>query len=156
MKKNCKWCGGLDEDILHNIGLLFFRLTLGFFMLTHGWQKIENFQLMSAGFPDPIGLGSSASLVLIIFAEFGCSVLIILGLFTRLATIPLIIGMIVAAFVIHAGDSFSKVELSSLYSSLYIVLAILGAGKYSLDNMFGIFCEKYCKNCKLTNEKQLS
>ncbi len=155
MKKNCKWCGWLDENILHNIGLLLFRLTLGFFMLTHGWHKIENFQLMSAGFPDPIGIGSSASLTLIIFAEFGCSLLLIIGLFTRVATIPLIIGMIVAAFVIHAGNPFSKIELSSLYLSLYVVLAILGPGKYSLDNVFGLFCEKYCKNCKLTNGKQV-
>ena len=155
MKKNCTWCGGLDNDVLHNIGLLLFRSVLGFFMLTHGWQKIENFQLMSAGFPDPIGVGSSASLALIIFAEFGCSLLIILGLFTRFATIPLIVGMIVAAFVIHAGDSFSKIELSSLYLSLYVVLAILGPGKYSMDNVFGLFCEKYCKYCKSTNETMI-
>lgn len=155
MNKNCTWCGKWDNDVLHNIGLLLFRLVLGFFMLTHGWQKIENFQLMSAGFPDPIGIGSSASLALIVFAEFGCSLLLISGLFTRFATIPLIIGMIVAAFVIHAGDPFSKIELSSLYLSLYVVLVILGPGKYSLDNVFGIFCQKYCKKCKSTNEMKI-
>lgn len=153
--KISKWCSGLDKNVFHNIGLLLFRMVLGIFMLTHGWQKIENFQLMSAGFPDPIGVGSSASLVLIIFAEVGCSLLIILGLFTRIATIPLIIGMIVAAFVIHAGDPFSKIELSSLYLSLYVVLAILGPGKYSLDNLLGIFAKNITKNCQPTNEMSI-
>lgn len=148
MKKSCAWCGGLDNDNIHNTGLLLLRLVLGFFMLAHGIQKINNFQFLSAGFPDPFHIGSSASLVLIIFAEFGCSLLIIIGLFTRLATIPLIIGMFVASFVVHAGSTFEVKELAVLYLSLYVVLSILGAGKFSLDYVYGIFCGKYCKSCK--------
>jgi putative oxidoreductase len=153
MKNNCTWCGALDSDIFRNIGLLLFRLVLGFFMLTHGWSKLVNFDLYSAGFSDPIGVGSSTSLILIIFAEFGCSILIILGLLTRLATIPLIIGMSVAAFIIHAGHPFSKIELSSLYLSLYVVLAFLGPGKISLDYALGEFCTKHCRKCNFFKSK---
>lgn len=116
-----------------NIGLLIFRLTIGLFMLTHGWAKLSNFETLSTGFPDPIALGSNLSLILIILAEFGCSLLIITGLFTRLATLPLIFGMFVAGFIQHAGDPFAARELALLYLVLYISLALMGAGKYSLD-----------------------
>ena len=150
MKKNCSWCGGLDNDLAHNTGLLLFRLILGLFMLTHGWQKIIHFDLLSAGFPDPFHLGSSISLILIIFAEFGCSILVLLGLFTRFAAIPLIIGMFIAGFIISANKSFQAIELPTLYFSLYFVLIFLGGGRFSLDYVFGIFCDKYCKNCRPT------
>lgn len=144
MKKNCTWCSRLDNVLFHNIGILLFRIVVGVFMLLHGWQKLENFTMLSAVFPDPLGVGSTASLVLIILAEFGCSVLIILGLFTRLATIPLIFGMIVAAFVIHGNDAFAVKELSLLYLSLYIALAFIGSGKISFDYLVSKYCGKHC------------
>ncbi len=146
MEKKCSWCGGLDNDLIHNSGLLLFRLILGGFMIAHGWQKITHFELMSAGFTDPFHVGSSVSLLLIIFAEFGCSILVLVGLFTRFAAIPLIIGMFVAGFIVNSPFKFQ--ELPTLYLSLYIVLIFLGSGKYSLDYLFGIFCEKHCKKCK--------
>ena len=105
--------------------------------------------MMSAAFPDPLGVGSTLSLGLIIFAEFFCSALIILGLFTRLATIPLMIGMIVAAFIIHGNDPFAVKELSLFYLSLYVGLIFTGAGKYSLDYLlrdyYAIICSKFSK-----------
>jgi len=127
----------LDNEMFRNIGLLLFRFAIGGFMMVHGWQKLTNFDALSAVFPDPIGVGSSVSLALIIFAEFFCSILIVFGLLTRLATLPLIIGMIVAAFVIHGNDPFSVKELSLFYLSLYFALAFLGGGKYSADYLLG-------------------
>ncbi|NDV47635.1 DoxX family protein [Paludibacter sp. 221] len=118
----------------NDFGLLIFRLAVGILMLTHGLQKIANYETLKLAFPDPIGLGSSFSLTLIILAEFGCSILIILGLFTRLATIPLMFGMIVAGFVVHGGDPFAVKELSVLYLLMYVVLILTGAGKYSVDH----------------------
>ena len=119
--KSNKACSESCKSSLSNYGLVIFRLALGVFMLTHGWQKISNFDMLSTVFPDPLGLSSSISLSLIIFAEFFCSILLILGLSTRLATIPLIIGMSVAAFVIHGNDPFSTKELSLLYLLFYRV-----------------------------------
>jgi putative oxidoreductase len=102
-------------------------------MLTHGWAKLSNFSNMSETFPDPIGLGSNVALSLIIFAEFGCSLLLLVGLFTRWATIPLMIGMSVAVFVAHANDPFSVKELPVLYLLMYVVILIAGPGRYSSD-----------------------
>lgn len=114
--------------------LLILRVAVAGFMLTHGLPKLS--KLMAGGeiqFADPFGLGQGASLRLTAFAEAICSFLIILGLATRLATIPLIIAMSVAAFIAHADDPFAKKEMALLYLLIFITLAILGPGKYSVD-----------------------
>lgn len=136
MEKIVRILFGERKEIWLNTALIIFRVVIGVFMLTHGMQKLSNFDSLQSSFPDPIGLGSSFSLVLIILAEVGCSLLIILGAFTRLATIPLIFGMIVAAFIVHSGGGFSGRELPLFYMAMYIVLLITGPGAYSLDSLF--------------------
>ena len=87
--------------------LLFLRLFIGGMMLSHGWAKLASFSTLSATFPDPLGVGSTLSLLLILFAEVGCSCLLIFGLMTRLAALPLMFGMLMAFFVIHGADPFT-------------------------------------------------
>jgi putative oxidoreductase len=118
-----------------DLTLLLLRITSGVFMLTHGWGKF--LKLMGdepIKFADPIGVGVTASLVLVVFSEVFCSILLFLGLTTRLAAIPLIITMLVAAFIVHANDGFGRQELPLLYTAIYIVFVITGAGKFSVDN----------------------
>lgn len=132
MIKSLFYTGTYSKNI--NLLLLLVRLIVGAFMLTHGWGKF--LKLIGDGtitFADPLGLGETASLVLTVFAEVFCSILIILGLTTRLAAIPSLITMLVAAFIVHANDGFGKQELALLYGTIYLVIAVLGAGKYSLD-----------------------
>lgn len=103
-------------------------------MLTHGIPKMM--KLFAGGeiqFADPIGLGAAASLILTVFAEVICAALIVVGFKTRWATIPLIITMIVATFVVHADDPFGKKEFALLYAVGYLAISLLGAGKYSVD-----------------------
>jgi putative oxidoreductase len=117
-----------------NIALFILRISAGAFMLTHGWGKF--LKLIGDDpiqFADPLGVGVTASLLLTVFAEVFCSILLILGLTTRLAAIPSLITMLVAAFVVHANDGFGKMEMALLYGVMYLVIAIAGAGKYSLD-----------------------
>ncbi|MDL2290280.1 DoxX family protein [Paludibacteraceae bacterium OttesenSCG-928-F17] len=133
---------GNENNTLKNVGLLIFRLLVGVFMLTHGWAKLSSFESMKLVFPDPLGVGSGLSLSLIIVAEFGCSILIILGLFTRLAVLPLMFGMIIAAFVIHGADPFAVKELSLLYLGLYAALLFTGAGRYSADRLIFVWWDK--------------
>ncbi len=73
-----------------------------------------------------------------VFAEVFCPVLLVFGLFTRYATIPLLITMGVAVFVVHGGDSFSKQELGLVYFVAFLTLLLAGPGKYSLDSRFKI------------------
>lgn len=125
--------GNYSSDM--NIAFLLLRITAGTFMLTHGLGKVSKlFGDEAIQFADPIGIGETASLALVVFSEVLCSIFLILGVATRLSVVPLIITMLVAAFVMHAGDGFGKQELPLLYSMVYVVLAISGSGKISIDN----------------------
>lgn len=102
-------------------------------MLSHGWMKLNNILSGKLEFGDPIGLGAETSLYLAVFAEFLCSLLIIVGVFTRIALIPLITTMLVAIFAVHANDPFQVKELAVMYLGIYVVLMFTGPGKYALD-----------------------
>lgn len=119
-----------------DISLLILRVAGGALMLTHGLGKITPlFGSEPIQFPDPIGLGPTTSLALTVFAEVVCTTLLILGLATRFAAISLLITMLVAALIVHVPDPFSKQELPLLYASIYLVLLIVGAGKFSVDKL---------------------
>jgi putative oxidoreductase len=120
-----------------DISILFLRLAVGALMLTHGWPKLEKLINGNMQFADPFGIGQGASLVLTVFAEVLCSILLIIGLGTRFAAIPLIITMATAAFVIQADDPLNKKELALLYLAIYITLLAISAGRYSIDYIIG-------------------
>jgi putative oxidoreductase len=125
-----------SQTLLH-VWLLVSRVLISVFMLTHGWPKLMRFfSEDSIRFADPLGVGVIPSLLLAVFSEVVCSLFIILGLGTRAASIPLIITMAVAAFVVHADDPFARKEMALLYLLAYIMLLILGSGKYSIDRYF--------------------
>ena len=113
---------------------LILRLSLGLLMLSHGYSKLmQFFSGEEIHFADPIFLGESASLALAVFAEFFCSILIAIGLWTRLALIPLIITMVVAVGVIHLNDPMDKKEHALLFLLPYLALFLLGSGRFSVD-----------------------
>lgn len=119
-----------------DLALLILRVMVGALMLTHGYGKF--LKLFGEGplqFGDPLGLGVTLSLVLAVFAEVFCSLFLMVGIATRLATIPLIITMMVAAFIVHAEDAFRVKEMALLYLLIYVTLLLAGAGKYSIDRL---------------------
>ena len=118
-----------------NIWLLLSRVAIGAIMLTHGLPKLTKLLVGNVEFSDPFGIGPGASLALAVFAEVGCSILLILGLATRFATIPLITTMLVAIFYAHASTPFSKRELPLMFLIFFTGFLILGAGKYSFDQL---------------------
>ena len=114
--------------------MLLLRISIAAFMITHGWPKF--LKLLEGGeiqFGNPIGLGPALSFILVVFAEFFCSILIGIGLGTRLATIPLMFTMFVAAFISHGDDPFRRKETALLYILFYITLLVVGSRKYSID-----------------------
>ncbi len=140
-----KWNWLFNSNINNNIvsgGLLFLRLFAGFLLLRHGWAKLINFANISESFFDPIGIGGSAALSLIIFAELFCSIGIMRGLLTRWACIPILIGLSVAAFGFHTGATLQEIELPILYLVCFTTIMITGPGKYSIDNFIKKFLLK--------------
>lgn len=143
-----------EHSPMTSLGLLALRLGIGGFMATHGWGK---FKMVMAGnldgFGDPIGIGSAASLILIMFAEFICAWLVVLGIATRFAAIPIVIGMAVAAFVAHGSDpwtmgggaqlfmtgeseSWASKEPALLFLFSFLALVFTGGGRYSVDALW--------------------
>ena len=123
-----------NKPIAQDLGLLLLRLAAGGIMAySHGWGKLQNVLNGDMQFGDPIGIGVEMSLILTVFAEFCCGILVALGLFTRAALVPLIITMVVAVFVVHAEDPFMKKEFGLLYLIPYLALFLTGPGKISLD-----------------------
>jgi putative oxidoreductase len=123
---------------LQDFGLLAIRLLSGGMMLTHGLPKFD--RLFGEGpvkFADPFGLGPEISLGMVLFAEVGCSLLVMAGFKTRWATLPLLFTMLMAAFYAHGSDPFSDKELSLLFFTLFLSVLISGGGRYSVDGLMG-------------------
>lgn len=118
-----------------DFGLLLIRLAVSGLMLTHGYPKLVHFAERAEKFSDPLGIGSPASLGLVVFAEFFCSILLFLGLFTRFALVPLMVAMAVAVFIVHGDDPFGDKEKGLLFLIPYIGLFLTGPGHWSLDRM---------------------
>ncbi|SDL46265.1 DoxX family protein [Chryseobacterium taihuense] len=124
------------NPVIFDIVIFIVRLLVGFAMISHGFPKLQ--MLIDGGdiqFFDFVGLGPKISLGLTVFAEFVCSIFIILGLFTRVAAGFLVFTMMIAAFVVHGSDPFDKREMSLLYLSIYLLIISLGAGKISVDHL---------------------
>ena len=126
----------LNLNTMH-FSLLLLRLTAGSFMITHGYPKLQRLMSGEFKFGDPLGLGPEISLVLVVFAEFFCSLLVIVGFGTRLATIPLMVTMAVAAFVSMGDAPFAKKELALIYLVSFSILFLTGSGKFSIDRLIG-------------------
>ena len=116
-----------------NITLLVLRVGIGLLMLGHGIPKIHMLISGDIQFPSVMGMSPTISLALAVFSEVVCSILLLIGLLTRYAAIPLILTMLTAVLVIHGDDPFAKQELGILYLIVYSALFMLGSGKFSFD-----------------------
>lgn len=116
-----------------DFGLLILRVTFGLFLAGHGLGKVQDLAAGKTSFADPIGIGPVPSLVLAAFAEFVCALAVVLGFKVRWTAIPPIITMLVAAFIVHGADAWSKKELPLLYACGFLALVFTGGGRYALD-----------------------
>ncbi|HRI01534.1 MAG TPA: DoxX family protein [Saprospiraceae bacterium] len=128
------WLNPGNSEFKMDIVLFMLRIVFGGFMLLHGYSKLQSLLSGSTDFPDPIGIGPQSSLALTVFAEFLCALLVIFGLMTKLALIPLMITMMVAAFIVHAQDPIGDKEQALLYLFAYYAIYLAGPGRFSLDH----------------------
>ena len=115
-----------------DIGLLILRVGFSGFLFLHGLEKLEVALSSNINYTDPIVLGPTLTLILVLFTELICTVLVAVGYRVRWLSIPPIILMLVAVFIVHKNDSIMEKELAVLYLISFIVIGILGSGKYAI------------------------
>lgn len=120
-----------------SIAMFLLRLVSGALIMNHGYSKLMKFSVMKGTFMNFLGLGSTTSLSLVIFAEFFCGLFLIIGLFTRAVVIPLIIVMIVALFHVHKIDFYGEGEKATLFLGSFLAILLVGPGRASIDGMIG-------------------
>lgn len=123
-----------------SLAILLLRVALGTQMLIgHGWPKLMTFSEKAATFPDPLGVGHMTSMALAVFGEVVCSVLLILGAFTRLAALGGAVTMSVAFFLVHGGklSGANSGEMAFLYLVGFVAVFLTGPGLFALDTKLG-------------------
>jgi putative oxidoreductase len=125
------------SDTSFVIAILLLRLGFGLTIIPHGFSKLVNFSKYSGNFADPFHIGHTASLVLVIFAEFFRGALIVMGLLTRLACIPLVIAMAVALGYINHWNIFGGGQDAAVFLTGFLALLFVGPGKISVDKLIG-------------------
>lgn len=116
-----------------NAGLFFLRLTGCLLLLhVHGLPKVFHFSEELTRIEDPFGLGPYMSLIPAIFAEVVCPIFILLGIFTRLACLPIIGVLLVAMVFVHPGWSIAEGQFGWLLLIIFTTLAITGPGTWRI------------------------
>lgn len=125
--------------------LLLARLTLGWIFVESGWGKLHNLPKVieffaSLGIPAP-GIQAPFAAA----TELVCGLLLLAGLLTRIAAVPLAVTMAVAILAAKRSEIAALSDLFALAEFLYIILlgllAAFGAGPLSLDHLLSWFTE---------------
>ncbi len=125
-----------SEPISEDFGYLFLRLSAGGTLFwQHGWPKLMSFSERADDFADPFGLGPTFSLILILIAEVICSLLVVLGLWTRIAVVPVIVAMAVVVFMVKGDAAFGDKELAFMYLFAFITILFTGSGRFAIDRI---------------------
>ena len=122
---------------MNNIALLILRVVFaGSMLYGHGLGKLNRLLEGNLSFSNPLGIGEIPTLILAVFSEFLAPIFIIIGYKTKFFSFFPAATMFVAAFIVHWGDPFGRVEKALLFLTIFLILMMTGAGKYSVDRKF--------------------
>jgi putative oxidoreductase len=140
---NLSITGARAPSAAFDLGRLILRLTVGVLMLHHGNAKFGP----SMGFIVDVvtKAGQPAAYAYLVYVgEVLAPILLIIGLWTRAAALVVVIDIIVAIALVHAGELVTlndtggwSLELQGMYLFGALAIAFLGAGRYSLGGIYG-------------------
>lgn len=126
-------------DRLQPLGLLCLRLALGAIMIAHGWQKIASHMHGIMGTLPHLGIPAWMA-YLVVAAEFGGGILLVVGFLTRFAAASIFIDMLVAVLKVHLKNGLTGqggFEFPMLCGVVAFALIFTGPGPISLDWLRG-------------------
>jgi putative oxidoreductase len=113
------------------------RLAVGLLFLSTGWGKVHSLDKVTAFFVKLQIPAPGLNAVVVGYSELICGALLVIGLCTRLATLPLIVSMIVAILTAKLSDIHGLFDLVAAdeftYLCILVMLLIIGPGQLSLD-----------------------
>jgi putative oxidoreductase len=123
-----------------DLALLLLRVWMGTSLfLKHGLGKLLGYSEMVASFPDPLHIGTHASLAISLLSDGICSILVVLGLATRWSALIIFVNVFAAwATVVHFqffGRAAIAGELVFLYLGGFLAIFLAGPGRFSLDSL---------------------
>ena len=122
---------------MNNIALLLIRIVFaGSMLYGHGLSKFYRLIEGNLSFANPLVIGEAPSLVLSVFSEFLAPLFILIGYKTKIFSFFPAATMFVAAFIVHLSDPFARKEKAILFLIGFIVIMMMGPGKYSIDRKF--------------------
>lgn len=136
MKKGFFFSSGSSTSNVDFATLILRFAFAGSLLYGHGLSKLN--KLISGEtiqFVDFLGLDVKLTYSMVTFAEFFCAALVVIGLLTRFALVPLIITMAYIVLVVHGADEFSNKELPLLYLAAFLAIMLIGPGKHSVDRI---------------------
>ena len=119
------------------VALLLLRICLAAVFIPSGWGKLHDLGKVTEFFTE---LGIPAphlNAIVVAMCELGCGILLLLGLLSRAAALPLIASMAVAIVTAKRADITGIADLFALdeliYAALLFVVVALGPGRFALD-----------------------
>ncbi|MDE1164887.1 MAG: DoxX family protein [Pseudomonas sp.] len=121
------------DNTAQSVALLWLRLGASVLLLwVHGLPKLANYTRQLQLIEDPFHLGAAPTLCLAIFAEVLCPLLIIAGVFTRLACLPILAVLLIALIFVHPQWSVAEGQFAWLLLLLFTTILIAGPGPFAL------------------------
>ena len=118
----------------NEMALLIFRVVVSASLMTHGYSKLIRLIEGNIWGRTHLFFNEEISLALVAFAEFFCPIVVAIGFWTRIFTIPIIYTFLIIVFDVHLDDPFSKMEKGLLFLVSYLLIFTLGPGNLSVDN----------------------
>jgi putative oxidoreductase len=125
------------DDRAQEWGLLFLRVSGGLFLLwVHGLPKLLHYRAELQNIEDPFHLGANLTLMLAIFAEVVCPLLIVAGLLARLACLPILFLLWVSMLIVHPEWTLFEGQFGWLLLIVFTSIFIAGPGRLALNVRF--------------------
>ena len=122
-------------DLLFNTAMLLFRAVVSLEMIVvHGFKKLGIGVAQAEQVPNPLNLPDTFNYAFAVSANIFFPFLVLIGLCTRLSTLPTLAVTLTGYFVLHWHDAALVRDTPCIYSAIFLLILALGPGKYSTDN----------------------